>query len=47
NLYCEYTGRDYDEIKQAIDRDNWFTAEEALDFGLLDKVVRTRKELSS
>ena len=46
-LYCEYTGRDYDEIKQAIDRDNWFTAEEALDFGLLDKVVRTRKELSS
>ena len=47
NLYCEYTGRDYDEIKQAIDRDNWFTAEEALDFGLLDKVVRTRKELGS
>ena len=47
NLYCEYTGRDYDEIKQAIDRDNWFTAEEALDFGLLDKVVCTRKELSS
>ena len=47
NLYCDYTGRDYDEIKQAIDRDNWFTAEEALDFGLLDKVVRTRKELSS
>lgn len=47
NLYCEYTGRSYDEIKQAIDRDNWFTAEEALDFGLLDKVVRTREELSA
>ena len=47
NLYCEYTGRDYDEIKQAIDRDNWFTAEEALDFGLLDKVVHTREELSA
>ena len=47
NLYCEYTERSYDEIKQAIDRDNWFTAEEALDFGLLDKVVRTREELSA
>ena len=47
NLYCEYTGRSYDEIKQAIDRDNWFTAEEALDFGLRDKVVRTREELSA
>ena len=47
NLYCEYTGRDYDEIKQAIDRDNWFTAEEALDFGLLDRVIQSRAELNS
>ena len=45
NLYTEKTGRDYDEIKQAIDRDNWFTTEEALDFGLLDKMVRSRSEL--
>ena len=47
NLYCEYTGRNYDEIKQAIDRDNWFTAEEALDFGLLDRVIQSRAELNS
>lgn len=47
NLYCEYTGRGYDEIKQAIDRDNWFTAEEALDFGLLDRVIQSRAELNS
>ena len=45
NLYTEKTGRDYDEIKQAIDRDNWFTTEEALEFGLLDKMVRSRSEL--
>ena len=47
NLYSEQTGRDYEEIKQAIDRDNWFTAQEALDFGLLDKVVRTRSDLGN
>ena len=45
NLYTEKTGRDYEEIKQAIDRDNWFTSEEALEFGLLDKMVRSRSEL--
>ena len=45
NLYTEKTGRDYEEIKQAIDRDNWFTSEEALEFGLLDKMVRSRSQL--
>ena len=45
NLYTEKTGRNYEEIKQAIDRDNWFTSEEALKFGLLDKMVRSRSEL--
>ena len=45
NLYTEKTGRDYEEIKQAIDRDNWFTTEEALEFGLLDKMVQSRSEL--
>ncbi len=47
NIYSEHTGRDYDEIKKAIDRDNWFTASEALDFGLLDRVIKTRAELNS
>ncbi len=45
NLYTEKTGRDSEEIKQAIDRNNWFTSEEALEFGLLDKMVRSRSEL--
>ena len=45
NLYSEQTGRDYEEIKQAIDRDNWFTAKEALEFGLLDSIVKNRSEL--
>lgn len=34
-----YTGKTYDEILTAIDRDNWFSAEEAKDFGLIDSVI--------
>ena len=45
NLYSEKTGKDYEEIKQAIDRDNWFTSEEAMEFGLLDRIVKNRSEL--
>ena len=44
-LYSEQTGKSSEEIKKALDRDNWFTAEEALEYGLLDKVVHSRSEL--
>lgn len=45
SLYSDQTGKSHDEIKKALDRDNWFTAKEALDYGLLDKVVHSRSEL--
>ena len=44
-LYSEQTGKSREEIKKALDRDNWFTANEALEYGLLDKVVHSRSEL--
>ena len=44
-LYSEQTGKGYEEIKKALDRDNWFTAEEALEYGLIDKVVYNRSEI--
>ena len=44
-LYSEQTGKSCEEIKKALDRDNWFTAEEALEYGLIDKVVHTRSEI--
>ncbi|MBC8258156.1 MAG: ATP-dependent Clp protease proteolytic subunit [SAR324 cluster bacterium] len=44
-LYSEKTGKGQDEIKKALDRDNWFTAEEALAYGLLDRVIHSRSEL--
>ncbi|MBF0279383.1 MAG: ATP-dependent Clp protease proteolytic subunit [SAR324 cluster bacterium] len=45
DIYCKATGKTYEEIKNAIDRDNWFSAEEALEFGLIDRIISSRKEL--
>jgi ATP-dependent Clp protease protease subunit len=45
DLYVEYTGRKREEIAKALDRDKWLTAPEALEFGLLDKIVSSFKEL--
>ena len=45
-LYADQTGKSHKEIKKALDRDNWFTAEEALEYGLLDKVVHSRSGLN-
>ena len=46
DLYVQATGKDAKTIDHAIDRDAWMSAEEALSFGLLDKVVRSYKELA-
>ena len=41
-IYSKHTGKSVDEIKQALERDNFMTAENAKDFGLIDKVVDKR-----
>ncbi len=38
-IYMEATGKDYDTIERAIDRDTWMSAQEALEYGLLDAIV--------
>ena len=43
-LYSNYTGKPEKEIAEAMDRDTWLSAEEAQDFGLVDKVFATRPE---
>lgn len=45
DIYAKATGKNSKEIAKAIDRDNWMTAEEALKFGLLDKIVNSYKEI--
>ncbi len=44
-LYVDATGKDFQVIERAIDRDTWMTAKEALEFGLLDGIVNSYKDL--
>jgi ATP-dependent Clp protease protease subunit len=46
SLYVEATGKDRDTIAAAIERDTWLSAEEAKEFGLIDKVVTSYKDIS-
>ncbi len=41
-IYSKHTGRTVDEIKNALERDNFMTPQEAKEFGLIDKVVEKR-----
>tara|TARA_B100001996_G_scaffold2439_1_gene2147 strand:- start:364 stop:975 length:612 start_codon:yes stop_codon:yes gene_type:complete len=42
-IYSKHTGKSADEIKTALERDNFMTPEIAKDFGLIDKVVDKRE----
>jgi ATP-dependent Clp protease protease subunit len=42
NIYVRHTGQDYDVIEKKLDRDTFLTAEEARDFGIVDKVFERR-----
>lgn len=44
-LIAEHTGRTVEQITADSDRDRWFTAEEALDYGLVDQVVRSASQV--
>ena len=41
-IYSKHTGKSVDEIKTALERDNFMTAEGAKAFGLVDEVVEKR-----
>ena len=42
-IYSKHTNKSVDEIKSALERDNFMTPENAKDFGLIDKVVAKRE----
>ncbi|MFT4266371.1 MAG: ATP-dependent Clp protease proteolytic subunit [Xenophilus sp.] len=41
-LYSEHCGRTYEEVERALDRDRFMTAEEALEWGLIDRIIHKR-----
>ncbi len=45
-LIAQHTGRSVEEIERDSDRDRYFTAEEALEYGFIDHVVAEASEVS-
>lgn len=43
-IYVKHTGQDYETIHNAMERDNFLTTEQALELGLIDKVMTSRDE---
>ncbi|MFC3896275.1 ATP-dependent Clp protease proteolytic subunit [Lentzea rhizosphaerae] len=46
-LIAEHTGQPVERIIQDSDRDRWFTAQEALEYGFVDKVVTRAQPVGS
>jgi ATP-dependent Clp protease protease subunit len=46
-IYERHTGRDYDTIEKTLDRDHFMTADEAKEFGLVDKVISSREAIEA
>lgn len=43
-LIAHHTGRAIEEIERDSDRDRWFTPQQALEYGLIDKVITNARE---
>ena len=41
-ILASHTGQDYETVARDTDRDNYMTAEEALKYGLIDKIIEAR-----
>jgi len=44
-IYVKHTGRDYETIERTLDRDHFMTADEAKEFGLIDRVITSREAI--
>jgi ATP-dependent Clp protease protease subunit len=43
-LYAQHCGRTYEEVERTLDRDRFMTAEEGLEWGLIDRILYEREE---
>jgi ATP-dependent Clp protease protease subunit len=46
-LYVKHTGKSVEVIEKAVERDNFMSPEEAVQFGLIDKVIERREDAIS
>ena len=42
-IYAKHTGKDIKEVEKIMERDKYFSPQEAIKFGLIDKIVENRK----
>ena len=45
-MLAEHTGKPLEQIERDTDRDNFMSAQEAADYGLIDKVITTRADVA-
>ena len=43
-LLADHTGQEYDRVVQDTDRDNFLSAQQAMDYGLVDQVLSSRAD---
>ncbi len=43
SILAERTGKSLEQIARDTDRDNWMTAEQALEYGIVDKILESKK----
>jgi ATP-dependent Clp protease protease subunit len=44
-VYVKHTGRTLEEVEKTLDRDHFMTADEAQDWGVIDKILTSRQEM--
>ncbi|CAB4530349.1 unannotated protein [freshwater metagenome] len=47
DLIAEHTGQTTEQVNIDSDRDRWFTAEQAKDYGIIDSVIQRRLQISA
>ncbi|MFN3609044.1 MAG: ATP-dependent Clp protease proteolytic subunit [Hyphomonas sp.] len=45
-IFAEATGKTVEQIKKDTERDFWMGAQEAVDYGLVSKIIRNRREIT-
>jgi ATP-dependent Clp protease, protease subunit len=43
-LISQHTGQPLERVEQDADRDRWFTAEQAKDYGFIDQVITSARQ---
>jgi ATP-dependent Clp protease protease subunit len=46
NIIAAHSGQDPEKIRRDADRDNWMSPQDAAEYGLIDRVLKSRKDIS-